>query len=431
MEIIDKLAILADSAKYDVSCSSSGSTGRKSKTTGKSIGSTESSGICHSFTADGRCVSLFKILLSNACIYDCKYCVNRISNDRPKATFTPREVCELTINFYRRNYIEGLFLSSAIFQSPSHTMERLLETVRMLREEYHFCGYIHLKAIPGADPLLIMQAGRYADRLSANIELPSKDSLKALAPDKTYRDILTPMHLINTGLLEHKAEKSSRKDPFVPAGQSTQMIVGATAESDGHILHLSEELYARFALKRVYYSSYIPVNQDVLLPAVTTPMPLLREHRLYQADWLLRFYGFRAGEILSPSQNFDLSIDPKANYALNHLELFPLEINRAPYEMILRIPGIGVTCAKRIVNARRWSSLDFDDLKKMGVVLKRAKYFILCKGKYYMGIRFSESSIRSYLIADDKVKNKLSEGIQLSIFDLPAAEVFSATSGQL
>lgn len=429
MDTMKKLGILADSAKYDVSCSSSGSTGRRAGK--KSIGSTETSGICHSFTSDGRCVSLFKVLLSNACIYDCKYCINRATNDIRRTAFTPREICELTMNFYKRNYIEGLFLSSAIFVSPSYTMERLLETVRMIREEYHFCGYIHLKAIPGADPLLIAKAGEYADRLSANIELPSKDSLKVLAPDKSYRDILTPMHLVNVKLLENKEERSSHKKPFVPAGQSTQMIVGASPESDGHILHLSEELYTRFSLKRVYYSSYIPVNTDSLLPAPVSPPPLLREHRLYQADWLLRFYGFRAGEILSPNQNFDLALDPKANYALNHLEQFPLEINRAPYEMLLRVPGIGVTSAKRILQSRRWAALGFEDLKKMGVVLKRAKYFILCKGKYYMGLRFSEHNIRSYLTRDEKLQSKLLGGIQLSIEDLAPAEVFSSTSGEL
>lgn len=423
-----KLTILADSAKYDVSCSSSGSSGRRAGKNG--VGSTETSGICHSFTSDGRCVSLFKVLLSNACIYDCKYCINRATNDIRRASFTPREICELTMNFYKRNYIEGLFLSSAIFVSPSYTMERLLETVRLLREDYHFNGYIHLKAIPGADPLLISKAGEYADRLSANIELPSKDSLKALAPDKSYRDILTPMHLLNTKMLENKAERSSQKKAFVPAGQSTQMIVGASPESDGHILHLSEELYTRFELKRVYYSSYIPVNKDSLLPVLSSP-PLLREHRLYQADWLLRFYGFRAKEILSPTENFDLSLDPKANYALRHPELFPLEINRAPYEMILRVPGIGVTSAKRILQARKWAVLDFNDLKKIGVVLKRAKYFILCKGKYYMGIRFSEKNIRSYLTQDEKVHSKLREGVQLSLDDLAPSEVFSSTSGEL
>lgn len=428
METMKKLQVLADSAKYDVSCSSSGSTGRKAGK--RSVGSTETSGICHSFTADGRCVSLFKVLLSNSCIYDCKYCINRATNDIPRATFAPREICELTMNFYKRNYIEGLFLSSAIFVNPSHTMEKMVETVRLLREEYAFRGYIHLKAIPGADPLLIMKGGEYADRMSANIELPSKDSLKILAPDKSYREILTPMHLVNTKLLENRQEKTSLKNPFVPAGQSTQMIVGASAEPDGHILHLSEELYDRFSLKRVYYSSYVPVNQDNLLPAIPSP-PLLREHRLYQADWLLRFYGFKAGELLQPNQDFDLSLDPKADYALRHLHLFPMEINRVPYEMLLRIPGIGVTSAKRIQKARKWSKLTFDDLKKMGVVMKRAKYFILCQGKHYMGLHFSENSIRGYLLMDDKVKNKMNQGVQLSIFDLQATEVFSSTTGQL
>ena len=427
METLDKLKILAESAKYDVSCSSSG--GVKRKSNNKSVGSIHTSGICHSFTADGRCVSLFKILLSNSCIYDCKYCINKVTNDIKRATFTPREVCELTISFYKRNYIEGLFLSSAIVKNPNYTMELLVQTVMMLRTEYHFKGYIHLKAIPGADQILITKAGLYVDRLSANIELPSKDSLKILAPQKTYKDILTPMHTISQKLLESGQTKTKTKELFVPAGQSTQMIVGASPEADGHIIRLSEELYNRFSLKRVYYSSYIPVNEDNLLPAVPEPT-FLREHRLYQADWLLRFYDFKASELLSVNQNFNLALDPKANYALNNMNLFPVNIQTASYKLLLRVPGIGVRSAKRIVEARRFTNLRFEDLVKIGVVMKRAKYFIICRGKYFMDLKFKEETIKDYIIMDEKIKNKVSEGVQLSIFDLPSYEIMSSVTGE-
>ena len=427
METLDKLKILAESAKYDVSCSSSG--GVKRKSNNKSVGSIHTSGICHSFTADGRCVSLFKILLSNSCIYDCKYCINKVTNDIKRATFTPREVCELTISFYKRNYIEGLFLSSAIVKNPNYTMELLVQTVIMLRTEYHFKGYIHLKAIPGADQILITKAGLYVDRLSANIELPSKDSLKILAPQKTYKDILTPMHTISQKLLESRQTKTKTKELFVPAGQSTQMIVGASPEADGHIIRLSEELYNRFSLKRVYYSSYIPVNEDNLLPVVPEPT-FLREHRLYQADWLLRFYDFKASELLSVNQNFNLALDPKANYALNNMNLFPVNIQTASYKLLLRVPGIGVRSAKRIVEARRFTNLRFEDLVKIGVVMKRAKYFIICRGKYFMDLKFKEETIKDYIIMDEKIKNKVSEGVQLSIFDLPRYEIMSSVTGE-
>lgn len=427
METLDKLKILAESAKYDVSCSSSG--GVKRKSNNKSVGSIHTSGICHSFTADGRCVSLFKILLSNSCIYDCKYCINKVTNDIKRATFTPREVCELTISFYKRNYIEGLFLSSAIVKNPNYTMELLVQTVIMLRTEYHFKGYIHLKAIPGANQILITKAGLYVDRLSANIELPSKDSLKILAPQKTYKDILTPMHTISQKLLESGQTKTKTKELFVPAGQSTQMIVGASPEADGHIIRLSEELYNRFSLKRVYYSSYIPVNEDNLLPVVPEPT-FLREHRLYQADWLLRFYDFKASELLSVNQNFNLALDPKANYALNNMNLFPVNIQTASYKLLLRVPGIGVRSAKRIVEARRFTNLRFEDLVKIGVVMKRAKYFIICRGKYFMDLKFKEETIKDYIIMDEKIKNKVSEGIQLSIFDLPSYEIMSSVTGE-
>ena len=427
METLDKLKILAESAKYDVSCSSSG--GVKRKSNNKSVGSIHTSGICHSFTADGRCVSLFKILLSNSCIYDCKYCINKVTNDIKRATFTPREVCELTISFYKRNYIEGLFLSSAIVKNPNYTMELLVQTVIMLRTEYHFKGYIHLKAIPGADQILITKAGLYVDRLSANIELPSKDSLKILAPQKTYKDILTPMHTISQKLLESGQTKTKTKELFVPAGQSTQMIVGASPEADGHIIRLSEELYNRFSLKRVYYSSYIPVNEDNLLPVVPEPT-FLREHRLYQADWLLRFYDFKASELLSVNQNFNLALDPKANYALNNMNLFPVNIQTASYKLLLRVPGIGVRSAKRIVEARRFTNLRFEDLVKIGVVMKRAKYFIICREKYFMDLKFKEETIKDYIIMDEKIKNKVSEGVQLSIFDLPSYEIMSSVTGE-
>ena len=427
METLDKLKILAESAKYDVSCSSSG--GVKRKSNNKSVGSIHTSGICHSFTADGRCVSLFKILLSNSCIYDCKYCINKVTNDIKRATFTPREVCELTISFYKRNYIEGLFLSSAIVKNPNYTMELLVQTVIMLRTEYHFKGYIHLKAIPGADQILITKAGLYVDRLSANIELPSKDSLKILAPQKTYKDILTPMHTISQKLLESGQTKTKTKELFVPAGQSTQMIVGASPEADGHIIRLSEELYNRFSLKRVYYSSYIPVNEDNLLPVVPEPT-FLREHRLYQADWLLRFYDFKASELLSVNQNFNLALDPKANYALNNMNLFPVNIQSASYKLLLRVPVIGVRSSKRIVEARRFTNLRFEDLVKIGVVMKRAKYFIICRGKYFMDLKFKEETIKDYIIMDEKIKNKVSEGVQLSIFDLPSYEIMSSVTGE-
>ena len=427
METIEKLNILAESAKYDVSCSSSGGTKRNSNK--KSTGSIHESGICHSFTADGRCVSLFKILFSNNCIYDCKYCINRVTNDIKRATFTPEEVCELTMNFYKRNYIEGLFLSSGIIKNPNYTMELLIQTVVLLRDTYHFRGYIHLKAIPGSDPLLITNAGLYVDRLSANIELPSKDSLRILAPQKTYKDILSPMHTINQKLIETTSFKKNPQKLFVPAGQSTQMIVGASPESDGHIIRLSEELYDRFSLKRVYYSSYIPVNTDELLPSTPEPV-FLREHRLYQADWLLRFYDFKANELLSATQNFNLALDPKANYALNNMNLFPMDIQTISYKFLLRIPGIGVRSAKRILQARKFTNLKFEDLIKIGVVMKRAKYFILCNGKYFMGLKFREDTIRDYIMMDEKIKNKVSEGTQLNIFDLPKYEIMTSTTGE-
>ena len=398
MDIFGKLSVLADAAKYDVSCASSGSS---RKNTPGGIGNGAVAGICHSWSDDGRCISLLKILFTNYCIYDCAYCVNRVSNDRSRASFTPEEVADLTINFYRRNYIEGLFLSSAVMKSPDHTMELLLKTVKILRDEYKFNGYIHLKAIPGADISLIQQAGKYADRMSVNIELPSRKSLKLLAPEKDFDKIIIPMKDIGKNIVENKEERreNPKLDSFVPAGQSTQLIVGASPEPDYHILKISEGLYQKFNMRRVYYSAYIPVNHNSFLPDLKKP-PLLREHRLYQADWLLRFYKFKADELLNrDNPNFDIELDPKANWALNNLELFPVEINTADYELLLRVPGIGVKSARRIVGARRTGSISFFDLKKFGTVSKRARYFITCLGKYYGGIPLREELVKGRLIS--------------------------------
>ncbi len=376
MTMMEKLKILSDAAKYDVSCSSSGS---HRKNTPDGIGNAESCGICHTWAADGRCISLLKILMSNHCIYNCAYCHNRATNDIPRATFSPQEIAELTIGFYKRNYIEGLFLSSAVTVSPDHTMERLVESLRLLRENYKFNGYIHVKIIPGASPELIQAAGLLADRVSVNIELPSEQSLKALAPQKKKKDILLPMNHItqvHAGSLEER-QKFKSAPRFVPAGQTTQLIIGATPDSDYQIMQLSQGLYDKFHLKRVYFSAYMPVADNPKLPALGTSPPLLREHRLYQADWLLRYYGFRSEEILSPETPLlPERLDPKCFWALRHRELFPVNINRAPYEMLLRIPGIGVTGARKIRSARRYGPLTLADLKKMRIVLKRAIYFI-------------------------------------------------------
>ena len=396
MKLINKLEILADAAKYDVSCASSGSS-RQQLAGG--IGNTVNCGICHSWSDDGRCISLLKILFTNYCIYDCVYCVNRVSNDRPRVSFTPTEIAELTINFYRRNYIEGLFLSSAVLKSPDYTMELLLKTVKKLREEERFNGYIHLKAIPGADYSLITRAGLYADRMSVNIELPSKKSLHLLAPQKDPAQIINPMKQIRAGIKSNSEERKrfSKTPRFVPAGQSTQLIIGASPEPDYHILRLSEGLYNNFNLKRIYYSAYVPVGDNPNLPQLTRP-PLLREHRLYQADWLLRFYGFKADELLDQrNPNFNTHLDPKANWALNHLDLFPVEINQADYQVLLRVPGIGVKSAQRILAARRTGKITYFDLKKFGTALKRARYFITCQGKYYGGIPLREDLIKDRL----------------------------------
>ena len=417
MNIDEKLNILSAAAKYDVSCSSSGS---KRKNLNNGIGNAENSGICHSFTADGRCISLLKILLTNYCIYNCKYCVNASTRDVPRAMFTPDEIVSLTINFYKRNYIEGLFLSSAIFKTPNYTMELLLNVVKKLRIEEKFNGYIHLKAIPGADEALIKEAGKYADRMSVNIELPSASSLKLLAPQKNKENILSPMSTIKNSILENKDLKKNIKSTplFVPGGQSTQLIVGATPESDYKILNLSENLYNRFNLKRVYYSAYVPViKNDKVLPNIIHP-PLVREHRLYQADWLLRFYGFKAKELLKDeNDSFDLNFDPKTSWALSNIENFPIEINKASYDTLLRIPGIGVRSARRILITRKVHSLTFEDLKKLGIVLKRAKYFITCKGKYYGDVSFDEEKIRTRLLYMNRPKLENENSEQLNFFD--------------
>lgn len=418
MELLDKLTILTDAAKYDAACTSSGldRAGRPGK-----LGSTVLGGCCHSFSADGRCVTLLKVLMTNACCYDCQYCVNRRSNDVPRTAFTPRELAELTIGFYRRNYIEGLFLSSAVLRDPDYTTERMIETLRLIREEYGFAGYIHAKAIPGADPLLTYRLGLLADRMSVNIELPSEASLKALAPDKTRASILTPMAQIREGILESgQALRLYRGAPrFAPAGQSTQMIIGATPESDLHILRLTEGLYQKYQLKRVFYSAYLPVSDSKLLPAPQGfQPPLLREHRLYQADWLLRFYHFEATELLDEGHpDLDPRLDPKCCWALRHLEEFPVEVNRADYERLLRVPGIGVRSARRILTARRVGPITFEGLKKLGVVLKRAQYFLTCSGRMLPGLsRVKPDSVLRHMVALERPLLAGDVPEQLSLF---------------
>ncbi|MBO5353908.1 MAG: putative DNA modification/repair radical SAM protein [Lachnospiraceae bacterium] len=488
MNLMEKLHILADSAKYDVACTSSGS---DRKGVAGAIGNSVAPGICHTFSADGRCISLLKILYTNHCIFDCKYCINRSSNDVVRTSFTPEEVCTLTMEFYRRNYIEGLFLSSGINHTPNATMAEIVETLMLLREKYHFNGYIHCKAIPGADPDLVELAGWYADRMSVNLELPTTEGLRALAPHKNRKNILLPMRQIQSGIEEnmqslgvqdsrgrywYTARELGRKEEnttlllreqlrqkllseketggrepdlfqevqhvsetpglhmkkeakwanqqhtgrFVPAGQSTQMIIGATGESDYQILSVSEALYKKFDLKRVFYSAFIRVNEDSSLPVLPGGPPLLREHRLYQADWLLRYYGFEAKELLSENQpNFNEFLDPKCDWALRHPEQFPVEVNRADYYTLLRVPGIGVKSARRIVQARKTARLDFPDLKKAGVVLKRAVYFITCGGAWYYSMKMTQGLILQNLLLSEKIP-KQPEDIryeQLSLFD--------------
>ena len=419
MDLLEKLTILSDAAKYDAACTSSGV--RRKFQPGK-IGNTSSSiaGCCHSFSADGRCVTLLKVLMTNSCVYDCKYCVNRRSNDTRRAAFTPRELAELTIGFYRRNYIEGLFLSSGVLRNADYTTEQIIRALRILRQEYGFNGYIHAKAIPGTSPELVQQLGLLADRMSVNIELPSQQGLQTLAPDKTREAILRPMSLIRDKVLESKQElvKYKHAPSFAPAGQSTQLIVGATKDTDRHILHLTEALYQKYRLKRVFYSAYVPVVENSLLPALDTKPPLLREHRLYQADWLLRFYGFQASELLDEAHpDFNPQLDPKCSWAVAHLEQFPVEVMRADYETLLRVPGIGPTSAKRIVSARRTAHLRFEDMKKLGVVVKRAQYFVLCDGHAAPGLRFSPATIVQQLEAVERGLLPSGEMQQLSLFD--------------
>lgn len=421
MSLMNKLNILSDAAKYDVACTSSG-VDRGGN--GIGMGNAIAPGICHTFSADGRCVSLLKILFTNECIFRCAYCQNNCDNDVPRASFTPEEVCELTMEFYRRNYIEGLFLSSGILISPDYTMDLIYQTLYKLRTEHHFNGYIHVKAIPGADPQLIEKAGFLADRMSINMELPTSDSLKKLAPNKSRQTILKPMRQIQSGITENKQELMIyRQAPkFVPAGQSTQMIIGATPENDFQVMKVAEGLYQNFDLKRVFYSAFINVNQNSLLPTLPGGPPLLREHRLYQADWLLRFYNFEVDELLTEDRpDFNIFLDPKCDWAIRHLEFFPIEINRADYHTLLRVPGIGAKSASRIVKARRMGKLNYSDLKKMGVVLKRALYFITCTGKMMYPTKLEENYICENLMRD---KNQIPKELrnvgysQLSLFDV-------------
>jgi putative DNA modification/repair radical SAM protein len=410
----EKLTILADAAKYDVSCSSSGSNRTNHN---KGLGNA-SMGICHAHTQDGRCVSLLKILLTNHCIFDCAYCINRKSSDTKRAGFTVDEVVDLTINFYRRNYIEGLFLSSGIFKSADHTMERLVLVAKKLRTEHKFNGYIHLKTIPGASDMLIKEAGLYADRLSVNIEMPTEKSLTLLAPEKKMQDVITPMKYLSESILQHKEEKKVfKKAPvFAPAGQSTQMVIGATPETDFQILHMANGFYKKMNLKRVYYSGYIPVSHDNRLPAIGTPVPMIREHRLYQADWLMRFYHFKAEEIVTPDHPLlEMEIDPKLQWALQNLHLFPIDINAADYHMILRIPGIGIQSAQKICAARKHAKLSLEHLKNLGVQISRAKYFIVCQGKIETR-ELQPQQIRQHILALGKSKYEPNFSPQLSLF---------------
>ena len=438
MDAYEKLKILTDAAKYDVACTSSG-TDRQAPLDG--IGNASAAGCCHSFAGDGRCISLLKVLMTNACSYDCAYCVNRRTNDTPRATFEPRELAELTIAFYRRNYIEGLFLSSGVLKTPNYTVERMCETLRILREEYKFYGYIHAKAIPGADNTLLTRLGFLADRLSINIELPSQESLKLLAPDKSKQAILAPMGFIKSGIESNSKELTRYKhaEKFAPAGQSTQMIVGASGESDLQILNLTEGLYRSYRLKRVFFSAYMPVVEHSLLPTPDVKPPLLREHRLYQADWLLRFYGFAASEILDEAHpSFNQYLDPKCNWAINHPERFPVEVNRAPFEALLRVPGIGVRSAQRIVTARKAGKLDFLALKRLGVVLKRAQYFITCSGKLADGFDTAQDALLRALVSE-QAKGRGDEALlmrpeQLSLLEHPALrreELYKCLSGEM
>lgn len=429
LNISDKLAILGEAARYDVSCSSSGSTRVSNQSTSNStnkfsIGNTATGGICHSWTDDGRCVSLLKVLLTNYCEYNCSYCLNRRDNDKPRAAFTPRELATLTIEFYKRNYIEGLFLSSGVVKSPDHTMGLLIETITILRKEFFFGGYIHVKTIPGASQESIYILGLLVDRLSVNVEFCSSKALSLLAPDKKPQDIIAPMTFIHDMKIElMDCRKFLSKTPdFVPAGQSTQLIVGAVKERDYHILSLSQSLYNDYEMKRVYYSAYIPVNTHPNLPAVTSAPPLLREHRLYQADWLMRFYKFDARELVTiDDPDLCLQMDPKCYWAMRHLDLFPVEINRADYDTLLRVPGIGVLSARRIIAARRTKKLTIDDAKKIGIVMKRASYFITCNGKYVAPYSLNAMEL-SNLMMDNQGKRMVSP-LQIRMEELDVLRV--------
>ena len=440
MSLMDKLNILTDAAKYDVACTSSGV---ERQGNGKSIGNCVASGICHSFSGDGRCISLLKILMTNECIYDCKYCRNRCSNDVPRASFTPEEICTLTMEFYRRNYIEGLFLSSGIIQNPTITMELIYRTLFLLRSHYGFNGYIHVKAIPGADPEIIRRTGFLADRMSVNLELPTAEGLHNLAPNKHRKTILSPMRQIQNGIQANKYDLAVYRNApkFVAGGQSTQMIIGATPENDYQILNVAESLYDKFALKRVFYSAFVNVTGDKALPVLQGGPPLLREHRLYQADWLLRFYGFKAAELLDEKRPFfNVMLDPKEDWAVRHLEYFPVEVNKAPMEVLLRVPGIGVTSARRIVAARRSAVLTFADLKKLRVVLKRALFFVTCSGKMMYPVKLDEDYIIRNLTEERERIQFGSDGMsfrQMSLFDdgsftrpLRQTEILQAAVGE-
>lgn len=414
--IREKLNILADAAKYDVSCSSSGGT---RKNDNKGIGNSHTSGICHTYTEDGRCVSLLKILLTNHCIFDCAFCVSRKSNDIERAAFTVEEVVSLTMNFYRRNYIEGLFLSSGIFKNADFTMERLLRVVKKLRLEENFNGYIHLKTIPGASEAMIMEAGLYADRMSINLEMPTESGLKLLAPEKSHSDVIKPLGFVQNQIILLKDEKKLIKSvpKFVPAGQSTQMVIGATPETDKEIMQTAASFYKDFSLKRVYYSGYIPISNDNRLPIIGTQPPLIRENRLYQTDWLMRFYGFHVNELLNDANpHLDIDIDPKLSWALRNLQFFPVDINVAAYKMILRIPGIGVTSAQKIVQARKFGKLRIDQLRKIGVAYNRAKYFIKCADTPYQLKDYQNTQIKSFILAESQSKYIKNDVQQMVMF---------------
>ncbi|MDQ0636592.1 putative DNA modification/repair radical SAM protein [Pedobacter sp. W3I1] len=414
--IREKLNILADAAKYDVSCSSSGGT---RKNTNKGLGDSHTSGICHTYTEDGRCVSLLKILLTNHCIYDCLFCVSRKSNDVKRAAFTVDEVVELTMNFYRRNYIEGLFLSSGIFKNADFTMERLLLVVKKLRLEQNYNGYIHLKTIPGASDELIKEAGLYADRMSINLEMPTEAGLKLLAPEKNHEDVIKPLAFVQQQITQFSADKKLIKHvpKFVPAGQSTQMVIGATPESDKDIMYTANAFYKNFSLKRVYYSGYVPISNDTRMPILGTQPPLLRENRLYQTDWLMRFYGFKVQEILNDANpNLDVDIDPKLSWAIRNMQHFPVDINKADYQMILRIPGIGVMSAKKIVQARKFGKLRIDQLKKIGVAYNRAKHFMVCLDSPYQLKDYQGTQIKAFILAESQSKYLKTDSNQMILF---------------